>query len=900
MVGSFLCSVAILVCAGDREPSVRDELARYYETSKMPASWEDSLKHLGAQTPAERKKAAGHLVELMEHSWQDERSGKAPWRATPFWGGRPENPAHHLRSAISDALEKASPTGELLPVLQWLLKNEPQMRVQERVAGYLGKIDGKDADDYRMTLVLQTHPNAVVASTVLDQLRERRAAVPLERLTELCHHHRKAIRDSARKLNAALKGADPGLFDPVQALKRPAVRKTLDELQALLIELPAKEADFVEIAVRLMDKGEVKHSYKAHGWLLKQDKSETTIYSPYGNRETYRDKEKTKTTVSERTENGVRSWEIDVIQLIAVTKVDVAGYVKDIAKVRAKGNESFELSARGGLTGQFEGQGASVPEVVLAGWLDRAGKPDLAAMMLLPALDTMYEDRHLVEMARHRLGDLLGRRMLVAFVGDRDYAEAFKLAQTLAKHYPDTQFFEYAKEFVQQLPRRMDDFKTLKLPTPDEWTELKKKLSRREQIDFLCQRLRLLNCFQMGQPGGYWPTAQQYAEACGLSENAAWGLNKGKTKVINPVAELTGERSWFGEEEAGKKPRGLELKVADIPLLVPYLREDWFLLIVGFWRDFHPSRDLSRSRTYVAGWINDLAQHDLVQESNFAKMTAEQQNEHLKRIIAWAEANKNKTREELIVDAVQADLERKGTWHTLADRVGELVKVKHPRALALVEHFLAEQDDDGYNVPALLDHMHQLQPPRAVEWAQKLLNHKSGRVRMQSAMLVFDSGDKTRVVPILAKLLKNGSPYDISLYAEKAIDGLLMAGTKEASAAALGVLENKGMHGPDTAYRGDDWPSHPQGIHRAAIVKRLAKAGHPGGFQIYLRLLDVKGNQYGGGTYGLPVAKHAVYEILANFGPEDAGLKKLSKIKDFEQQRTAVRMWVEQQLRSSK
>ena len=67
-------------------------------------------------------------------------------------------------------------------------------------------------------------------------------------------------------------------------------------------------------------------------------------------------------------------------------------------------------------------------------------------------------------------------------------------------------------------------------------------LSRAEQIDYLCGRLRLLNCFQLGQPGGWVPGETQYAEPCGLSDDAAWGLRHGKTEVINPYSELTGRK----------------------------------------------------------------------------------------------------------------------------------------------------------------------------------------------------------------------------------------------------------------------------------------------------------------------------------------------------------------------
>src|SRR5207248_343601 len=65
------------------------------------------------------------------------------------------------------------------------------------------------------------------------------------------------------------------------------------------------------------------------------------------------------------------------------------------------------------------------------------------------------------------------RRMLIAFVGDRDYDEALRLAQLINERYRDP-FLFYSKALAEQLPRRMDDFTKLKLPPPAEWTALKK------------------------------------------------------------------------------------------------------------------------------------------------------------------------------------------------------------------------------------------------------------------------------------------------------------------------------------------------------------------------------------------------------------------------------------------
>src|SRR5262245_6187703 len=76
--------------------------------------------------------------------------------------------------------------------------------------------------------------------------------------------------------------------------------------------------------------------------------------------------------------------------------------------------------------------------------------------------------------------DDLGYQMLIAFAGERDYAKAEKLAKMIPQNDP---LHPFAVRLAQQLPKRGDDFVKLKLPTPAEWSNLKKKMSRVEQID---------------------------------------------------------------------------------------------------------------------------------------------------------------------------------------------------------------------------------------------------------------------------------------------------------------------------------------------------------------------------------------------------------------------------------
>ena len=231
----------------------------------------------------------------------------------------------------------------------------------------------------------------------------------------------KSAKMPASSIERPLNGPDPGPFAPAQAFKSPAVRRILDQLQALIIDLPDKNAEFVEITVKYMDKDQVKDIARVHGWLLEKDANSFTIYSPYGHREICENNEKTQIWQSEKTEGGSRSWKIDVTTSVMMTPHPIADYVKQISEIRAKGNNEYQLSSGGGLTGQFQGSGASLKEAILAAWLDRASKADLAAAILLPALDTLYEDQNIVDMTRVQLGDILGYRMLMTFVGDRDY-----------------------------------------------------------------------------------------------------------------------------------------------------------------------------------------------------------------------------------------------------------------------------------------------------------------------------------------------------------------------------------------------------------------------------------------------------------------------------------------------
>jgi hypothetical protein len=378
---------------------------------------------------------------------------------------------------IAIELSQYDATPAALPVLRWYYKDEFVPAHQVFAATALARLKGKDAAVLRAELATRPHPNLFVVLTTLKQIRAPKETLPADKLRPLCHHHRQTVREAARALNQQQGGGDPGPFDPVKAMRSPALESLMKKLGGLLIDMPPADAPFIVVS---MENQSVfrRGPTIIKGWLIKQDDRHVELFSQFGWKESF------------STAN------------CTVARPKIEEEVAAVEAIRKTGDKGFEFSENGGFSGQFRGQAASLTELLLAQRLFTVGKLNLASRVLFPALETLHRDEDAVDVVRQELGRVVGYQMLAAFAGDRDYKRTARLAESIIKTYPDTIFHEYAVGLAAQLPRRGDDFVKLKLPTPAEWEGLKKKLTRAEQIDFLCERMRLLNCFQTGQ-GGY-------------------------------------------------------------------------------------------------------------------------------------------------------------------------------------------------------------------------------------------------------------------------------------------------------------------------------------------------------------------------------------------------------------
>ncbi len=618
-----LLAVLLVVPTGraDDKADIAAALKVYYKGGQAP-DYQSAVEKLDSQNALdERRKAADYLRALLTRALQDEKDEASLEKTLPQWPPDESLP-HKLRAAIANEIRGQLPTAEVAPVLSWYFDHETDSSLQHLLLHTLRWTPGQEADALRVRLIVKPHPNAFVVAAALKQLEKSKAPVPADVLTSLCQHYRGSIRQAAYGLNQARGGPVPPPFDAVKAFRTPAIQRILEQIAPLVAERPPEDARFVRVTLRSYNRdGKRIWNRVLHGFVITEDDEKLEILTPSGWHETFMKQP---------------GWETDrkggsTIWTQADCKLD--DEVLSVEQLRDPNDPQAAIGERDDDAGPYLVAGSY--EILLADWLHHMNKDDLAARILLPALDTFYEDRFLVEHARRSLALGCGQQMLSAFVGDRNYERAELLAERLVKYYPHSPFYAYAERLKRELPRRRADFAELKLPTPSEWRELRATLTHDEQIDFLCKRLRLVNYIQEGLEPLARESGEQYGEPCGM-DHGARTLRRGTTRVINPYAELCGEDANGAHDIAGTPERRFELTPADVPRLVPYLREDWLLLEVPFWGRYPPFRRLVTSRCLVGWAINCAAGQDRFRDDEFEAMSPTEQEKHLQSILDWA------------------------------------------------------------------------------------------------------------------------------------------------------------------------------------------------------------------------------------------------------------------------
>jgi hypothetical protein len=586
------------------------------------------------------------------------------------------------------------------------------------------------------------------------------------------------------------------VFDAAKALQSGPAKGIVERLTALWPDIPAAKARPLSVRLSVLGyDGETADLPPEVVWPVSESKTALKAIDLHGRYRTFE--------LSTRNRNPKTAREITWRSGSA----DLEAEVKAIAALRAQGNPDFALSAQGGLTGQFEGNGPSLKEILLGIWLDKAGRHDLAAALLIPAFDATDSDAGVVEIARHQLAIVYGQEMLDQFTLDRNYPEALRLARLTEKLYPRTTYSEHARRLARELPLRQDDFRAFSLPTAQEWAALKPTLSREQQIDYLCERLRLLSCTRLGDVD-YYDT--QFKEP-GIHERDG----DRATVVINTLAELGGDPGSGWQ----KRPTtdGLRLTLADVPALAAHLKDDWTMVMVSYWRAFHPSRELHYTREVIADLIHQLAKQDLCRVNDMAKMSPPEIERHIRAIQTWARDRAGKSEADLHVEALEGALREGERWTSDAARNADaLVKLKDRRVIPLALRFLGKAGIDDHDYSSILVVVARLDPVAFRPYALRMLKFKDHRDQLWAACLLVAADEPKVAFDRIETLVSSAQSFEPWAW-RYALEVLSAAKSERAKSLIGKIISSKRLLEPPGEY--DSWEL------RRDFVPRLYNGG---------------------------------------------------------------------------
>ncbi len=815
------------VAEGPEGKRAFDDLARFYADDQKVPPFAEAMRDLKAADAGKRRAAGAYLLALFRQSFADEDNGRSPWQRLPYFGGGSRSAARDLRSKLAEAFGKEAAGEEAIDAALWLLNTERLPDGQRAGILALRRLKGANADKAITGVLVPPHPCEEVLVGAVEEAGAR--GLNGNAVLALGNHHRAAVREAARKVVEKHKiGAVPA-FKSEDAFI-PTLTKALDTIAEMIEEAP-RDTRWVDVT---FVGGEGKKTVRMTGWLL-ENGDDYRVLDWFGDEE----------RIPART--------------FTVERKSLAEAAARFKAIREKGDREAlgELSRRGMLTMQFQPRAVTEPELRIAAWGWKRGEKKVCADVLFPRIDELADDRFLVEIARDLIGHSLHQRMLELFSHERDYDGALRLARRLAK--PAFDGYKYqprARTLAVQLARRGDDFKRVKLPDHGQWKALQGKMKREEKIKYLADRLRLLNCIQMSQPGGIDYDQPQYRLPMGKS-------GESKVEVINPYTEL----------------EKMKLTVADLVTLAPHLADENYMLAFSYWRDFHPDRTLHMVNWAVADLVNAAAKRDLADLATYFRLDPAGKQAHLEKVIGWCKVNAGKSEEELLLDVVTTAPSRE-EFYSAAQ---ELIAAKKTRVLPPLLKRMKDHRDEARIIAELC---HRLDAPETASPAREWVKGDDQTVAFWGSLILLRHGEKTKKEGLepLRKILEKD---DGEILYPRALDTLLATKDPAALDLAAGIL---GKH---------HFGTRP---NRAAVLHRLFLAGRPEALDYLLAGLDSKDE--GGTSFGKYKGQEVQRKLtrgdefagdVSEWRTEGPGYERMAPDEDRAKQREALKGWLKEQ-----
>jgi hypothetical protein len=667
------------------------DLARFYADETAAPPYEAALDLLLSDDEDARERAGGYLNAILQQSFADETNGRSPYKAQIWWGAGPLCVARQLRKKIAEAFGERAAAEEALDAAMWLIDEEKLAANQTAGFSALRRMKGARVNQAFVVLLGRPHPNPAVVEGVLAEVAARgtRWASPL--VARLCTHYRTSIRKAAREAAASLGLAELQQYRPAEAVT-PWLGKQLENIAAMVLRDIPPGARWCTVACdEPLNEVNRPATSEVVGWLVGEENDRHVVVDWFA--QTRWIPKKTST--------------LEVGSLAAAAERLIA--------VRAGDSRGDGLSRRGRLTGQFEPESLRMPEALVAAWCYVRGDRDSTAKLLFPRIEAMDDDRWLGWMARDYLGHRYHQDMLVLFGYVREYEGALQIARHLSKRiFEGYEYHERARELAAQLDRRRDDFKTFVLPAPREWEQLKAQLPRAEQICYLAERLRLLDCARHGR-------ASYSADQFGIPLYHARGEVREEFPRINPYVELF----------------KMDITVAELPELIPYLADEQFMPTFTYWREFHPKRTLHRVNWAVVDIVNRAAMCKLADLERYGRLNARGRREYLDGLVAWCVRNGSRTPEQLVLEAIRTATTSDEITHAAYAAVRLEIDNAAPLLAGRVNAFPSRRGDMARSC-------YHLRTDKALAAARDWVGGTNEMARFYAACILLEHGDRAK------------------------------------------------------------------------------------------------------------------------------------------------------------
>ena len=780
-------------------PSAETLLFKDWDRPPSPREWLDNNYHDESQRGfisynfRDSVEMANYARDLLALALEDEQSGPSRWAALHLW-----NAEGKLQSVRNNILHQLRDLGRAaIPALRWSIFNETAYVNQMWAMNLLEGSRFPESDSLVVEILSRGHANAAIIEQALTISQERGLRLPQELLAPYLQHYRPSVVTRAQAVNKSLGYPEISSPGPARMLQLPVMKGILASLDSLFVAPFDSKTRFVAVHF-------FKHpsfsKQDVRGWLILENSTSKTVMTTEG-----------------RFQSIPWTKEFVANMKPTLTNINIKDEAVRIIKLSTMETPRPEL----GIPSRWEEPSPlngppHIHEAFLGYRLYKSHRNELAAKVLARALDSSYQDSDLTDGVESVMGQFHGARMFMAFAGDRDYASALREARLVASRFPRSNFGPYAAELARQLPLRMNDFKSMRLPTEAEWHEMQGKLNRGEQIRYLCDRLRLLSVS---------PDVEQYAEAPGIAAFVEGG--EGKTPVINPALLLK------PNPNASKDPLsspGLQLTFADIPVLAPYLLERWYIpqAMVGRmgevfdWTEVNPDMCLTETRYIVADVIRGLDPSALPPREKLKLMDLNELKAKVTALTERPPGGPGLDRRAQVLEVVNGAKDYSEIIPVMDYLVEHQVKEAIPKLLT----FLNPGSPYAHLRYRLIEACRKIDSASCYPEVRKYLVDKDYLVRFNAGLIVYEAGDTVDGLMAMAFGLKNdlGCSLKSGDPIEPAVATLLSSkGSDELEIARMAL----NSHCFPTASPYEQWP----------VIRVFTEAHQPAGMEVFLKEL---------------------------------------------------------------